>query len=165
MSITTDKTQPALIGGLIVGVLSALPIISAGNLCCCLWVVGGGVVAAYILQQNQAAPVTPVDGALIGCLAGLVGAFVYLVLSIPITILVGPLERMLMERVVENAGPEFRDYVGAYSGSWMRIAFGFIFMLISGAVFSTLGGALGAIIFRKNLPPGTIDVPAAGGAA
>ena len=54
------------------GVLSALPIISAGNACCCLWVVTGGFVAAYLFQQNRAAPITPADGALVGLLAGLV---------------------------------------------------------------------------------------------
>ena len=31
------------------GVLSALPIVSAGNYCCCLWVISGGLVAAYVL--------------------------------------------------------------------------------------------------------------------
>ena len=45
----------------------------------------GGAVAAYVLQQNQEAPITPGDGALAGLLAGIVGAFIYLVLSIPIT--------------------------------------------------------------------------------
>ncbi len=146
------KTQPALIGGLIVGVLSALPIISAGNLCCCLWIVGGGVVAAYILQQNQAAPITPADGAVIGGLAGLVGAFVYLILSIPITMLVAPFERVLYERVIENAGPGFRDYVGTYAGAGLRLTLGFIFMLCFGSIFSTIGGVLGAVIFKKKLP-------------
>ena len=45
--------QPAVLGGVFIGVLSALPLISAGNCCCCLWVIGGGVVAAYLLQQSQ----------------------------------------------------------------------------------------------------------------
>ena len=36
------------------GVLSALPIISAGNACCCLWVVSGGVIAAYLLPAEHA---------------------------------------------------------------------------------------------------------------
>ena len=40
--------QPALAGGLVMGVLSALPLISALNACCCLWVVSGGLVAAYV---------------------------------------------------------------------------------------------------------------------
>ena len=50
------------------GVLSALPIIAAGNLCCCLWVVSGGAIAAYLLQQSQATPIEPGDGALVGLL-------------------------------------------------------------------------------------------------
>src|SRR5262245_60742253 len=104
--------QPALIGGLVMGVLSALPLISAGNLCCCLWVVSGGLVAAYVLQQNQSAPITPGDGALVGLLAGLAGAVVQVIISIPITLLVGPMERAMVQRVLDMAGtmpPEMRD--------------------------------------------------------
>ena len=162
MSITTSKTQPAIFGGLIMGVLSALPVVSAGNLCCCLWVVSGGVVAAYILQQNQAMPLTPGDGAVVGLLAGIVGAFVYLLLSIPITFLVAPMERVLIQRIIENAGgmpPDFRAYVGTYLGGGIRLTLGFLLMLIVGSIFSTLGGVLGVVMFGKKLPPGTIDVP------
>jgi len=66
VSTTTKPSygQPAFIGGLVMGVLSALPLVSAGNICCCLWVVTGGLVAAYLLQQNQAMPISPADGAL-----------------------------------------------------------------------------------------------------
>ena len=94
------------------GVLSALPIISVGNTCCCLWVVGGGFVAAYLQQQMQDVPISPADGALIGLLAGLAGAVVYLIISVPIDLVLGPLEREMMRRIVENmAGAEgFRDY-------------------------------------------------------
>src|SRR5262245_48026420 len=104
--------QPALIGGLVMGVLSALPFVSAGNVCCCLWVIVGGMVAAYVLQQNQTTPIAPGDGALVGLLAGLVGAFVQLIVSIPITLLVGPMERAMVQRVVEMTGnmpPEIRE--------------------------------------------------------
>ena len=163
VSTTTDKRQPALVGGLIVGVLSALPIVSAVNLCCCLWVVSGGAAAAYLLQQNRVTPLTAGDGAVVGLLAGLVGAFVYLAVSIPITILIAPMERALMQRVLENSGtmpPGFREYMGTYVGGGVRIALGFIFMLTVGSVFSTLGGLLGAVIFGKKRPPGTIEVPA-----
>ena len=73
------------------GVLSALPLVAAGNLCCCLWVVSGGAIAAYLLQQNQSTPITPGDGALAGLFAGLVGAAIYLVLSIPISFLMAPM--------------------------------------------------------------------------
>jgi hypothetical protein len=161
VSITTEKlVQPALIGGLVMGVLTALPIIAAGNACCCLWVVSGGVVAAYVLQQGQAEPITQSDAALAGLLAGIVGAFVYLVLSIPITILLAPMERMMLQRIVErmsNMPPEFREFATSYVGGAVRLIVGFVFWLFVGAIFSTLGGLLGAAIFRKPLPPASPD--------
>ena len=154
--MNASKTQPALVGGLVLGVLSALPIVSAGN-CCCLWVVGGGVVAAYILQQNQAAPITPGDGALAGLLAGVVGAFVYLVLSIPITMIVAPMERLVMLRLIEstsNMPPEFREYARSFVGGGIRVVIGFMLMLSLGSFFATLGGLVGAVAFRKPAPSG-----------
>ena len=155
VSITTKPglLQPALIGGAVMGTLSALPLISAGN-CCCLWLVSGGAVAAYVLQQNQQTSITPGDGALAGLLAGIVGAFIYLVLSIPITIVMAPMERVMMERIIRNAGsmpPEFRNYVGTNIGTALRVAFGFFFILVFGCIFSTLGGLLGAVIFKKQM--------------
>jgi hypothetical protein len=157
-----DLTQPALVGGLVMGVLSALPIISVGN-CCCLWVVSGGLIAAYLLQQNQPAPITPGDGAFVGLLAGVFGAFVMTILSIPIGLLVGPMERRLVERVLDMTGnipPEMRDALERYSreggsGTLSLLAgvISFMFWLSVGAVFSTLGGLLGAAMFRTPTPP------------
>ena len=149
------------------GVLSALPIISAGNLCCCLWVVCGGAVAAYVLQQNEATPITPGDGALVGLFAGIFGALVYLLISIPITILISPMERAMMERIVDSGRmpPEFRQYVGTYTGGVLQLTVLFFVMLFVGSIVSTVGGVLGALIFfkKKQLPPGTIDVPTQSG--
>jgi hypothetical protein len=151
------------------GVLSALPIVSVGN-CCCLWVVSGGLVAAYVLQQNQPVPITPGDGALVGLLAGLFGAIVQTVLSIPISLVVGPMEREVLQRVLDmaaNMPPEIRDALERYGREGgtgalsilARVA-GFMFWLVIGTVFSTLGGLLGAAMFRKPLPPpGPIDLP------
>ena len=150
------------------GVLSALPLISVANVCCCLWVICGGVLAAYLLQQNQATPITPGDGALVGLLAGLLGAVVQVVVSIPISIVVGPMERAMVQRLMEMAGnmpPEVRDMMERYGGEGRSIAFmilgrifALFFWLCIGAVFSTVGGLLGAMLFKKDLPPGTIDV-------
>ena len=153
------------------GVLSALPLVSAGNLCCCLWVIAGGLIAAYLLQQNTSVPITPGDGAMVGLLAGLAGAVVQFVVSIPIGIMVAPMERAMMQRVLEMAGtmpPEMRDMIERYSGSEAamgvglmiaRRVIGLMFWLVVGGIFSTLGGVLGALIFKKDTPPGVIDVP------
>jgi len=163
--------QPALIGGLFMGVLSALPLISAGNICCCMWVLGGGAVAAYVYQQNLSSPITPGDGALVGLLAGLIGAVVQFAISIPIGLLVAPMERAFMQRALEIAGtmpPEMRDMIERYGNGDMQLGAGFMIMrrmaalvvwVFVGGIFSTIGGLLGATIFQKKTPPGVIDVP------
>jgi hypothetical protein len=150
-----SRTRPALVGGLVTGVLSALPIIYAGNVCCCLWIVAGGAVAAYLLQQQRDAPIAAGDGALVGFQAGLVGAGIYLILSIPITFVVAPMERELFERLMERAGsmpPPLQEYVGSSIGLAARVVLGFVLMLVLGAIFSTVGGILGAVIFRTPQP-------------
>jgi hypothetical protein len=140
-------TQPALIGGLVGGVLSALPLVSGGNLCCCLWVVSGGVVAAYLLQQNQTAPIVASDGALVGLLAGVVGAFVYLVVSIPINLLMpaGTAHRPASRRDDEQHAPEFGSYATRSTAPVCASRGGRQLHLhaVSRGGFSTIGGLLG----------------------
>ena len=157
--------QPALIGGLVIGVLSSLPIISAGNVCCCLWVVSGGAVAAYLLQQNQTTPITPGDGALVGLYAGLIGAAVGFVISIPLSLVMAPMQRAMVERILQNAGdmpPAARQFLenmsapstaaGLMGRLVIRVII-FCFTLVIWSIFSTLGGVLGAAIFKKSAPP------------
>ena len=159
-----------MIGGVIMGVLSALPIVYFGNVCCCLWVVSGGVIAAYLVQQNQSLPITPADGALVGLLAGLIGAVVHFVVSIPIDFLMAPFEQAILQRVLDvgTLPPEFRDLVERYSGRDREVSLAFqvvgrivglMFWMFIGAVFSTLGGLIGSLIFRKDSPPVPLDIP------
>jgi hypothetical protein len=115
-------------------------------------------------------PITPGDGALVGLVAGVFGALVMTVLSIPIGLLVGPMERRLVERVLDMTGnmpPEIRDVLERYSreggtGTLSLLAgiISFMFWLCVGAIFSTLGGLLGAAMFRKSSPPppGTSEI-------
>jgi hypothetical protein len=159
-----------VIGGVIMGVLSALPIVSAGNFCCCLWVVSGGMIAAYLVQQNQPGPITPADGALVGLLAGLIGAVVYFVVKIPIDFLMAPIERAMLQRILDSGTmpPEWRDFIERYGGDRdVSVAFqivgrivGMMFWMFIGAIFSTIGGLVGSVIFRKDTPPpGAIEIP------
>jgi hypothetical protein len=161
-----SKLQPVILGGLFFGVLSALPIISMGN-CCCLWVIGGGIIAAYLLQQGQPGPITPGDGAIVGLLAGVVGAFVHAVVSIPVLLVAGPLQARMMEGLLNrmsDANPDLRSlaesmhYTGA--GAAIGVIISFVFMLIVGVLFGALGGMLGALFFKKDLPPAPPQPPA-----
>lgn len=152
------KTQPALIGGVVIGVLSALPFINLAN-CCCAWILFGGALAAYLMQQNHPEPIEIGDGAIVGLLAGIAGAFVWLIVSIPLTMVMAPFQQGMMDRIMENSSnlpPEFRSIFenaprGAAAG--IGTAIFFFIMLIVGGLFAMLGGLFGALMFRKSPPP------------
>jgi hypothetical protein len=155
--------QPVLFGGLFMGVLSALPIISLGN-CCCLWVIGGGMVTAYLTQHGRPDPIQLGDGALGGFLSGVVGAVVYAVVALPIQLVTAPVQRRLMDGLLESAAdvpPEVREMLEGLGagGGLSAVAIGFFFMLAVGMVFSTLGGLFGALIFRSTPPPAAPSAP------
>ena len=152
--------QPVLFGGLFMGVLSALPIISLGN-CCCLWVMGGGVVTAYLTQHGRPDPIQLGEGAFGGFLSGIVGAVVYAVVSLPIQFVTGPLQRGMMDGLLESAAdvpPETREMIESLASGGGAVLVGFVIMLAVGMVFSPLGGLLGALIFRST-PPAESTVP------
>jgi hypothetical protein len=164
--------QPALVGGLVMGVLSALPLVGpVGNACCCLWVVSGGLAAAYVLQQNHPAPIAPGDGALVGLLAGLMGAGVHFAVSIPLDLLLGPMERSMALRFIERMPPDMRDTFdqlisrsGQAQGAFFILGHlvGLVVWAFAGGIFGTLGGVIGAAVFKKSAPPGgTFDAPPA----
>jgi len=151
--------KPALMGALVMGVLSALPGVSLGNCCCCAWLVTGGLVAAYMLQSGTPQPITMGDGALVGLLAGLFGAVVNLIVSVPMNMLTGPFQQRIFQRLAESQPdlPEnvrqMVDNMGIGAVSIAGTIMAFFMMLILGAVFSSLGGLLGAFFFRRKAAP------------
>src|SRR5215204_690756 len=157
------KLQPALFGGLFIGVLSALPLINIGN-CCCLWVIGGGVLATYLMQQNHPYPIATADGALAGLLAGLIGGVVGTLLSIPIEMMMGPVQKQIMERILSNSQDipeETRRILENMNVGPVAIAFKLVFSVCVGAVFGMLGGLLGVALFKKKdlpPPPGSVEI-------
>jgi hypothetical protein len=83
--------------------------------------------------------------------------------------MLAPFEQAMMQRLLDmgTLPPEIRDVLERYgrNGPMNGVYFivsrvvGLMFWLFVGAIFSTLGGLLGAMLFRKQTPPGTIDVP------
>jgi hypothetical protein len=157
--------QAPLLGGLFIGILSALPVISWGN-CCCLWIVSGGALAAYLDQQNDLRPTTIGRGAFNGFLAGIIGALVWLVVSIALDIVLAPIrERLAQEliRIARDMPPDAREALESFgTATAAGYAFNFFLLLCAGGIFSTLGGMLGATFFRNDVPPalgGPIEPP------
>jgi hypothetical protein len=161
----SSKLHPALLGGLLLGVLSALPIIKLGNACCCLWMLAGGAVAAYLLQHNQTDPITTGDGAGVGFLAGVFGGIVWQVIALPLAIFWGPIETQFASRLLENmdlpenARPIIETLRENAGFSVLRFIVGGFFALCVSLVFSTLGGLIGAGLFRKKVAPSQPDAP------
>jgi hypothetical protein len=167
------KLQPALYGGLFAGVLSALPLISAGNCVCCMWVIGGGVLATYLMQQNHPYAITAADGALVGLLAGAIGGVVGTIVSIPVDMMMGPVQQQIMERILSSnpdVTPEMREMIenmNAGAAGVVGTLIKLVMFVIVGLIFGMLGGLLGVALFKKKdmpPPPGTVEIlPADGG--
>jgi hypothetical protein len=154
-----SKLQPALLGGVFMGVLSALPFVSYANACCCLWVLTGGLLAAWLLQQNYPFAITTGDGALVGLLAGFLGAIITTVIQAALAPVQRDLDLMILGRLAGIAGdipPVVQDAIEQRRNgpalSVMSLIGGLIFMLIIGPLFSMLGGLLGAALFKSSRP-------------
>jgi hypothetical protein len=159
-----DKQQPALLGGLFIGVLSALPAISMGNCCCCLWVVTGGLLATYLLQGRTEGPIQTSDALVTGLLAGLIGGVVAAILNLALAPITGPLQQRMLASILErvrdmpNMPSESRTQIDEIMRQTpanvplaLRLGQSAIFAGIS-SVMAMLGALLGVAFFRKKMP-------------
>lgn len=152
-----NKLKPALLGGLIVGILSSIPLL---NYCCCIWGIGGGVLAGFLYIKSSPVPVKVGEGAVIGLLSGIIGAVLYGIIGVPIAYFIsgGNIEEML-----RGTGLQLPAGV---SGLLIFVISG----LIAGVtllVLSIIGGLLSVPIFekRKDVPPPPPPQGFAGGPA
>ena len=161
-----SRLQPALLGGVFIGVLSSLPFVSALNACCCLWVIVGGVLTAYLLQERTSLPITAGDGAIAGLLAGLIAAVVTAILGAAFAAFGGLDMRGTIDQMLSRGDlpPEFaaslerfRDVPGTV---WFLMSFAI--GLVVYPVFAMIGSLIGVALFRKKTPPlpptGTVEV-------
>jgi hypothetical protein len=136
-----SKTKAALIGGVVAGILSAIPVV---NYCCCIWAIGGGVLAVYLFVKNTGSVVTPGGGASLGAVTGGIAAVIYLIIALPLNLIIGTAAMAAQMEQMERAGVSI-----PLSGMALVIVF-----VIIGAVcvfvFTLLGGVIGAPIFGKG---------------
>ena len=155
------KMTPALVGGLILGLLSSIPIISAGNICCCLWVLLGGAIAAKMLiGRSLYMPVSSGDGAVVGVLAGVFGSIVYLIIGIPISLLAPQIQEGILRQLYTTVdSPEIRQALRqmieqaqnqSVGERLLYALIGWVVMLVLFIGFGALGGLLGVALFEKR---------------
>lgn len=156
-----SKLRAAIIGGLVMGLLSGLPYVSLGNIACCLWVVLGGALATYLYIRKSPTPVDIGEGALVGLLAGVFGTIVQLLVGVPVTILTGYQDKRLVLSLVERMNPEkaelYRQRIEyAMSRPFIEQFFASVFSLgtllvfIITVVFALVGGLVAVPLFEKR---------------
>jgi hypothetical protein len=154
--------KPALIGGVLLGILSSIPVISLFNCVCCAWVIGGGVLAAYLYVKDSPIPVTLGRGVGLGLFTGFIGTIVNAVFMIPLYLLMDRVGMGVVQQIkqalerVPNLPPEAEAALRSISGEgglgiFLYIA-GFILTLVINCLVAMLGGAIGVAIFEKRKP-------------
>ena len=152
--------KSALIGGVALGVLSALPLLGAVNCLCCAWVIGGGMLAAHLYVKDSPNPVTLGTGVLLGLLAGVIGAVVDTLFTIPLHMALSG-SALMTEQLrgladeFPNLPVEWRDMMrslasgGTAMGGFLVVVGAFLKLVVYGIV-AMLGGALGVAVFEKR---------------
>ncbi len=162
-----EYLRPALIAGIVAGILSGLPFISVGNCLCCLWIVGGAAVAVKMLAAATPGPLAASDGAVVGALTGIVAAVVNAFVSIPLRSFNTGLAQRILDKASQYGGQMpsglsdiLNQSGGALSPGWFLLG-----LLVSAAVFAVmgaLGGIVGVSLFgKKTLPPAPVPPPPA----
>jgi len=150
-----DLLKPAFLGGIALGVLSALPLV---NCCCLLWLGGGGMLAVYMLRQEFWGEITPALGAKVGFLAGMIGALFWQILELPISYITSPqriqqiqdllqnqnIPSEILEKVLSLMGDPFNPFV---------LVIGILFKAVACGTLTTLGGVLGSSLWGKPRTP------------
>lgn len=166
-----DWKQPAIIGGLIVGILSATPGLQLLNCCLCAWPVIGGLVATKMVISRSPRAVKTGEGAQIGLMAGLVGGGIMLVIA-TLLILTG------INEIIVKGMLTFLSQISQDEKSQEAIAqvltatqnqsmgqklvgglIGNIVMIVIYVSFTVLGGLLGVALFEKRKDPGPPQPP------
>jgi hypothetical protein len=158
-----SKMGPAMIGGVVMGLISATPFLNLVNCLCCAGVILGGFLAVFFYKDQltpQMPPIAPSDGVALGALAGVFGFIVATLLQLAIYALFGPVGMEaainLMLRLFESAGmdlpPDAYEEMRAASRQSPIQPFGLLMSLITSVVFGIVGGLIGSAIFKSKAP-------------
>jgi hypothetical protein len=138
-----------LISGLVIGLLGGLPILNLVNCFLCIWIWMGGVLAVslYWKYQRGEAVATVGQGAGLGAVAGLIGAFV----AALVFAVTGPLHMSIYNNMW-RAGQLGGISPFWSAGFWEIVisALGFLFVdLVLYPLFGAIGGMIAASIMKK----------------
>ena len=157
-----SKLKSALIGGSVFGTASALPYLEMVNALCCALIIGAGVLATY-LHFKDMEPLTGRmgQGALVGVLAGVFGALASTIVTIIVTATGIKVEQgAATAEMLQNFGVSVPAGLGSMLDEATEVSGGMIVYtlltnLVVYAIFSTIGGLVGAGMFAKKAEDAT----------
>lgn len=154
---------PALVGGALAGLFSAIPFL---NCLCCLWIIGGAMLSSYLLAKDSRVNLSSGDGAIVGIFAGIVAAIAHTIINIPLQAINLQIARRFLERLAqytENMPSGLNAWLEQGPGG-LTLPLFFLGLLVSAVIFAALGalgGIIGIALFgKKKMPPqqGVTDV-------
>jgi hypothetical protein len=143
--------QPAIAGGVLLGLLSSLPIINLANLIFGAWILAGGALTTHLVLKQRPSGISYGDGAFGGVLSGFFGAVVSTVMLIPSKLFfaadwetVRQQAELQLAKTPETAGPMRDLLLRAMSAevSFTTEMFWFFFYGFSFSLFAMIGGML-----------------------
>jgi hypothetical protein len=134
-----NNTKAAVIGGVIAGVLSGIPIVGG---CCFLWALIGGFLALFMYSKGAPGPIQMGDAAKLGATAGVIGAVISVIIGLPFFLLGVGLSSM-GNSDLPNAG--INTGIMAASG-----VLGLVLRAVFVVAFAVIGAVIGAAILGKK---------------
>ncbi|KAF0230722.1 MAG: hypothetical protein FD167_4785 [bacterium] len=160
-----SKIKPALISGVIFGVISLIPFVNMLN-CCCGWLLVCGLVAVKMYSSNNPNPVSSSQGATVGAISGAIAAIIIQMVNMIYSVFSykGTSTEELREifrRELEKqptTDPKVVEMIMQWADIVLNnlIVFAFIGMIIGiviMTVFGALGGLIGVSLFGKGKTP------------
>jgi hypothetical protein len=157
-----SKLLPALYGGVIMGVISAVPFLNLLNCLCCAGIMVGGLMSVFF-YKNDLTPsmpsLTSSDGLQLGALAGVFGAIVGTILHALTLAAFGGVGSETVMQILRSFGdqmpPQVLDQIeslmqhsGGFSG--LSILWTFLTSIILDPLFGLLGGLIGYSLFKAK---------------
>jgi hypothetical protein len=154
------KLLPALYGGVIMGVISGVPVLSLVNCLCCAGIMLGGFMAVFFYKNElkpTSPPLTNGDGLGLGALAGVMGAVVTVVLTALFHFvfgmaLGGGMQRLEDLGIGNEVPPQTLRMIEGLMKEQSILGITFAFHLIIDPLFGLIGGLIGYAVFKTKTP-------------
>jgi hypothetical protein len=148
----------ALLGGVIIAVLSNFPVLNFINCLLCIWVWVGAMLAVFIYRgfQHGVMDLTPGQGAGLGALSGVIGAFLGVFLYLLTSFITQPMFTQIARTLDINVGlPTDTSTLGA---ALITSFIFFIFNVVLYPLFGALGGLITASLMGQKPKANTGEI-------